>query len=99
MKFPVSLLPKVKAAARAPPTGIAASGGAETNSAAKGMVWISGGEFTMGSDDESSRRNEQPPHRVKVDGFWMDEHVVTNEEFKKFVEAMGYLTTAERKPD
>lgn len=63
------------------------------------MVWVPGGEFTMGSDDESSRRNEQPTHRVKVDGFWMDEHVVTNEEFEKFIKATGYLTTADRKPD
>ena len=65
---------------------------------ATGMTWIPGGEFTMGNGDEKSLRNEWPAHRVKVDGFWMDEHVVTNEEFEKFVKATGYLTTAERKP-
>lgn len=64
-----------------------------------GMVWIAGGEFTMGSEDERSRRNEQPAHRGSVDGFFMDEHDVTNAEFAKFVEATGYVTIAERNPD
>ncbi|HEX5034095.1 MAG TPA: formylglycine-generating enzyme family protein [bacterium] len=64
-----------------------------------GMKWIPGGEFLMGTDDPRSMPNERPAHRVKVDGFWIDEHPVTNAEFQKFVEATGYLTTAERKPD
>ena len=38
-------------------------------------------------------------HLVQVEGFWMDEHDVTNAEFSKFVEATGYVTTAERKID
>jgi formylglycine-generating enzyme len=64
-----------------------------------GMVWIPAGEFTMGTDDTNSFANERPAHRVKVDGFWMEEHDVTNDEFRKFAEATGYVTTAERKPD
>lgn len=52
----------------------------------------------MGSQDESSRRNEGPTHRVEVDGFWIDRSPVTNQEFEKFVRATGYVTTAERKP-
>lgn len=63
-----------------------------------GMAWIPGGEFTMGTDGEQSFPNERPAHRVKVDGFWMDAHDVTNDEFQKFVKATGYVTTAERKP-
>jgi formylglycine-generating enzyme required for sulfatase activity len=63
------------------------------------MVFIPGGEFTMGSDFDRDRANERPAHRVKVDPFWMDEHVVTNDDFEKFVHVTGYLTTAERKPD
>ena len=31
--------------------------------------------------------------------FWMDAHEVTNAQFMKFVDATGYVTTAERKPD
>lgn len=64
----------------------------------RGMVWIPGGTFTMGSADDSSRRNEGPPHEVQVDGFWMDEHPVTNAQFEEFVKATGYVTTAERAP-
>src|SRR5262245_28212997 len=61
-----------------------------------GMAWIPGGEFTMGTDNPNSLSNERPAHRVKLDGFWMDEHDVTNAEFRKFVEATGYVTTAEK---
>lgn len=66
--------------------------------APKGMVWIPGGEFTMGSDNKDSKKDEKPPHRVKVDGFWMDETLVTNRQFKEFVDATGYVTTAEKAP-
>ena len=64
-----------------------------------GMVWIPGGEFTMGTDDQESYPYERPAHRVRVGGFWMDVTEVTNAEFKKFVDATGYLTVAEKKPD
>ena len=63
-----------------------------------GMVWIPGGEFTMGSNAEYASVAEQPAHRVKLDGFFIDETDVTNAQFREFVEATGYLTTAERKP-
>lgn len=63
------------------------------------MVWIPGGEFTMGTDDVRSFANERPAHQVWVDGFWMDEHDVTNAEFARFVKATGYITVAERTPD
>src|SRR5262245_56219315 len=64
-----------------------------------GMVWIPGGQFTMGTDDTNSLASERPAHRVKLDGFWMDEHDVTNAEFRKFVEATNYVTTAEKPVD
>lgn len=63
-----------------------------------GMVWVPGGEFTMGSDGELARPEEKPAHRVRVRGFWMDEAEVTNAQFKAFVDATGYKTTAERTP-
>src|SRR5277367_4446762 len=63
-----------------------------------GMVWIAGGEFTMGTNDPQSQPNERPAHSVWVDGFWMDATDVTNAEFAKFVKATGYATVAERKP-
>jgi formylglycine-generating enzyme required for sulfatase activity len=62
------------------------------------MVWVPGGTFTMGSQDDSSRRNEGPPHQVTVDGFFIDETTVTNSQFEAFVKATNYVTTAERAP-
>jgi formylglycine-generating enzyme len=63
------------------------------------MVLIPAGEFVMGSDDPAAPRNERPAFRVKLDAFWMDDHEVTNAEFRRFVEATGYVTTAEKPPD
>jgi len=65
----------------------------------QGMVWVPGGDYVMGSDHRLAQANERPAHRVKVNGFWMDAHHVTNADFRKFVKATGYVTTAERKPD
>ena len=59
-----------------------------------GMQWIPGGPFLMGSEDFYPE--EAPVHEVAVDGFWMDQHPVTNEQFARFVEATGYVTVAER---
>jgi sulfatase modifying factor 1 len=64
-----------------------------------GMVWIPRGTFLMGTNDKESFLNERPAHLVQVQGFWIDQHDVTNAEFSKFVEATGYVTTAERKID
>jgi len=63
-----------------------------------GMVWIRGGEFTMGTDSELGWPDEKPAHRVRVDGFWIDETEVTNSQFAAFVEATKYVTTAEKVP-
>lgn len=65
----------------------------------EGMVKIPGGEFVMGASDKEGRPDEYPQHPVTVNGFWMDATEVTNAMFKKFVDATGYITTAERAPD
>lgn len=64
-----------------------------------GMVWIPGGTFKMGADNEQASADEYPKHMVTVSGFWMDRTEVTNAQFAAFVRATGYVTTAERKPD
>jgi formylglycine-generating enzyme required for sulfatase activity len=64
-----------------------------------GMVWVPGGEFTMGWDGPEARPDETPAHRVWVDGFWIDATEVTNAEFRRFVDATGYVTTAEQPVD
>jgi sulfatase modifying factor 1 len=71
-----------------------------------GMVWIPGGEFSMGCKDprllpeggNEAMADARPIHRVYVDGFWMDKTDVTNAQFAKFAKATGYITVAERKP-
>lgn len=62
-----------------------------------GMVFVPGGTFSMGSDKQ--RPEERFSHIVKVDGFWIDQHEVTNAQFEKFVKATGYVTLAERGVD
>ncbi len=63
----------------------------------KDMVWIPGGTFTMGS--ERHYPEEAPLQTKTVAGFWMDQYLVTNAEFSRFVEATGHVTMAERAPD
>ncbi|MDA0807543.1 MAG: formylglycine-generating enzyme family protein [Planctomycetota bacterium] len=62
-----------------------------------GMVWIPGGKFRMGGSDGFP--DELPVHEVELDGFWMDSTEVTVAEFKRFADATGYVTVAERKPN
>lgn len=69
------------------------------DTATTGMVFIPGGEFDMGGDNDQAQPDERPKHRVRVSPFWMDQTEVTNAQFKKFVAATRYITTAERKPD
>lgn len=71
-----------------------------------GMIKIDGGAFVMGGNTRSDikeelpgsqpRQDEFPRHQVTLKGFWIDETEVTNAQFRKFVEATGYITTAER---
>jgi len=65
----------------------------------KGMVWVPEGTFIMGSEGPQARPDESPVHSVKVDGFWIDQTEVTNAQFATFVEATGYVTTAEKPVD
>jgi formylglycine-generating enzyme len=70
------------------------------------MVWVPGGEFSMGSEDprtmpsggHEAMADARPIHRVYVDGFWMDKTDVTNAEFAQFIAATNYKTIAERSP-
>ena len=72
----------------------------------EGMVFIPGGEFSMGSLDptqmscggDQPMQDARPLHRVYVDSFFMDATEVTNEAFDRFVAATKYVTVAEQKP-
>ena len=51
------------------------------------MVVIPGGAYTRGSFDGS--RDEMPRHEVRLLSFALDIHPVTNEQFVRFLQAMG----------
>ncbi len=71
-----------------------------------GMVFIPGGEFSMGSPNsdalaecsKGASSDSQQIHRVKLNAFLMDSHEVTNAEFAKFAKATGYKTVSETTP-
>src|SRR5262245_63532229 len=75
----------------------AAEEGPPDDSRTANMVLIPGGTFRMGSDHHYPE--EAPSHRVSVDPFWIDRTPVTNRQFKEFVKATGYVTTAQVPPD
>lgn len=107
-----AVLPNMPPAANSAGTEDSAFGATLANSAAapgpapQGMVWIPGGEFSMGANQPpdmnqvgmNATHDARPIHRVYVDGFFMDKTDVTNAEFARFVKATGYVTVAERKP-
>ena len=64
---------------------------------ADGMAWVPGGTFRLGSNDFYPE--ERPVHQVKVDGFWIDRHLVTAAAFRRFVRETGHVTLAEQTPD
>jgi formylglycine-generating enzyme required for sulfatase activity len=61
------------------------------------MVRIGGGSFRMGS--QAFYPEEQPVTSVEVESFEIDRYAVTNRDFTRFVEATGYVTTAEQPLD
>jgi len=97
-------LTKSSPAAKFEPTVI--NSAAAPGTAPNGMVWIPGGEFSMGANDPpdmdevgmKATEDARPIHRVYVDGFFMDQTDVTNAQFAAFVKATNYITVAERTP-
>ena len=83
-----------------------ANNAAAPGSVPEGMVWIPGGEFSMGANDPpdmdevgmKATEDARPIHRVYVDSFFMDKTDVTNAQFAAFVKATNYVTVAERTP-
>ena len=61
------------------------------------FVFIRGGEFVMGSpSSETGGGNDETQHQVRLSSFYMSKYAVTVAEFRKFVEATGYRTDAEK---
>ena len=57
----------------------------------KDMVFIPAGDFMMGSPEGEGAFDEHPQHTVYLDAYYIDKYEVTNAQFKKFVEATGYV--------
>jgi formylglycine-generating enzyme len=58
------------------------------------MVLFRGGTFTMGSN--AGPNQEQPAHQVEVKSFSIDKYPVTVADFRRFIEATGHKTDAEK---
>lgn len=52
------------------------------------MVLIPAGVFLMGSAD--GEQDERPPHRVRLNAFYIDKYEVTNAQYKAFMQATGH---------
>jgi formylglycine-generating enzyme len=68
----------------------------EDSASTEGMRKVTGGSYMMGGNSSQSRPNEFPRHKENIKDIWVDETEVTNAQFREFVEATGYVTTAER---
>ena len=68
----------------------------EDSASTLGMVKLGAKEFMMGGNSEEARSNEFPQHQEIIKPIWVDKTEVTNAQFREFVEATGYVTTAER---
>jgi formylglycine-generating enzyme len=64
------------------------------NTAIENMVFVPGGRFLMGSDNNYP--GENTVRFVTVAGFYIDKYEVTNGDYAKFVYDTGYNTVAER---
>jgi formylglycine-generating enzyme required for sulfatase activity len=57
------------------------------------LVYVRGGEFTLGTDEdlegyiESARHWPKPEHRVRLSPFWIGKYPVTNAQYRRFLEA------------
>jgi|GEM_PF-831408 len=61
--------------------------GAEPTFEPPGMVYVPGGQFTMGCD--AGPEDERPAHVVTLDGFFVDRHEVMVKEYRQFCELTG----------
>ena len=61
------------------------------------MCLVPGGSFLMGS--AHFYPEERPVRQVEVPDLWVDEHPVTNAQFRRFVRDTGHVTVAEQSPE
>jgi formylglycine-generating enzyme required for sulfatase activity/predicted Ser/Thr protein kinase len=60
-----------------------------------GMVYVPGGDFTMGRDEkDGGDEYERPAHKVTVKPFFMDINEVTRQQYQEFVNQTGHVAPA-----
>jgi len=59
------------------------------------MVFVEGGAFEMGNTFEGGDEDERPVHEVELGDYMIGKTEVTVGQFREFIEATGYVTTAE----
>ncbi len=69
------------------PTSAIAQSGSVIKASASGMVVVEGGLYLLGTASPSAEA--LPPRRVAVAEFYLDEFEVTNEQYRRFVDAVG----------
>jgi iron(II)-dependent oxidoreductase len=62
------------------------------------FVKIPAGKFIMGSKDDNPLADdaEKPQHTLELPEYWMAKFPLTNQKFSEFIQASGYLTTADK---
>jgi formylglycine-generating enzyme required for sulfatase activity len=58
------------------------------------LAFAQGGSFSMGTGDGPG--NEQPAHKVTVSSFFIGKNELTVGEYRRFINATGYRSTAEK---
>jgi len=48
------------------------------------LVYVPGGEFTLGADDITDE--EKPIHRVRLTPFWISKYPVTNDQYRRYLD-------------
>lgn len=62
-----------------------------------GMSLIPGGKYTIGTSEPIFHADQESPEKiVEIGDFYLDKHEVSNDNFREFVDATGYITEAER---
>src|SRR4051812_31725850 len=69
---------------------ISLSSAADMANAAKDMVYIPRGEFTMGSNEHA----DEARHQVVVDSYLIDKYEASNARYKEFMNATGHPAPA-----
>ncbi len=61
----------------------------EENDVYDGMVYVPGGQFQMGTNDNRYSRDTNPEHLVELEPFYLDKYEVMVKEYRQFCEITG----------